>query len=126
MIKTNDRESLSTPQILDQFNTSANIVSRKDNHQERMLYEDIGLEYKFCLNEFEDCQKIIGDERILKQSKFIEKQFKCSLFIYNLKIKDKYDLTKTHNILPRDLEGEEGLKYLELRGHCQEQDLDLF
>ena len=90
------------------------------------MYEDIGLEYKFCLNEFEDCQKIIGDEKLVKQSKFIEKQYKCSLFVYNLKIKDKYDHTKTHNILPKDLEGEEGLKYLELRGHCQEGDLDLF
>ena len=66
MIKTNDRESLSTPQILDQFNSSPNIVVRKDKHQERMLYEDIGLEYKFCLNVLEDCQKIIGDEKMVK------------------------------------------------------------
>ena len=68
MIKVNDRVSLNTPKILDLFNNSENIVrvvpKGQLGHQQRVLYQDVGTEFRFCLNDFEDCQKLIGEEKI--------------------------------------------------------------
>ena len=119
-IKVNDKESLQTQEIFNDFEKNK-LIKSVANPIDRYKYNNNGIEYRFVLNDFEDCRKIIQQEKILREqqnaAELRDKVFKCSLFVFQL----IYPYTDFEINL---IDGCN--RYLELQGTCQDEDLRLY
>lgn len=86
-IKVNDKENLQTQEIFNDFEKNK-LIKSVQNPIDRYKYNNNGIEYRFVLNDFEDCQKIIQQEKIFREQQNAgdlgDKIFKCSLFVFKL------------------------------------------
>ena len=116
-------DTLMTKDMYDLLKTEGLISNEK---LEKSNYQLAGIEYKLCLNDFEDMLGIIELHEMEKNTK-VNSIFKISV----IKFKLNYDLSlkrefNGQNPVEINPTGEDGISYFELKGFCQDTDIALY